>query len=87
MSYYDYDAICHLKEQREYQRYYNTPLEADGMWFACLADYEQFHHLKMEHEERLQKMTDDLKAFIKQMLVDADIKKMCESPEEFPPLK
>ena len=75
MSHYDYDAICHLKEQRAYQRYYNTPVEVHGMWFACLADYEHFHRVKTE---RLQKMTADLKAFIRQMV--------CSSPEHFPPL-
>jgi hypothetical protein len=79
MSYYDYDAICHLNEQRAYQRYYNTPLEVDGVWFACLADYQDFHHLKMA---RLQKMTVDLKTFIRQMVVE----KMCSSLEQFPPL-
>ena len=87
MSYYDYDAICHLKEQREYQRYHNTPLEADGMWFASLAEYAEYHRLKVEHEERLQKMTVDLKTFIKHMLLDAEIERMSKSLEEFPPLK
>ena len=86
MSYYDYDAMCHLNEQRAYQRYYNTPLEVHGTWFACVADYEQFHRLKMEHEVLLQKMTVDLKAFIRQMVVENAVEKMCSSLEQFPPL-
>jgi hypothetical protein len=87
MSDYDYDTACHLKEQRDFQRYYNTPFEAHGMWFASLAEYAEYYRVKVEHEERLQKLTNDLKTFIKHMLLDADIERMRDSLDEFPPLK
>jgi hypothetical protein len=40
----------------------------------------------MEHEARLQKMTVDLKAFIRQMVIENAVEKMCSSLEQFPPL-
>ena len=88
MSYSDdYDVACHMKEQRDYQRYYNTPLEVDGVWFACVADYEAYHRLKSMEEARCQKMTIDLKLIIKQWVLEEEVEKMVASIDEFPPLK
>ena len=91
MSYYeselDYDSACFLKEQRDYQRYYNTPLEVDGVWFASVADYETYHRLKDMEEARKQKMTIDLKALIRDMVRDETVEKLVQSLDEFPTLK
>jgi hypothetical protein len=91
MSYYerdlDYDEACHLKEQRDFQRYYNTPLEVDGVWFASLADYDQCLRLKALEESRCQKMTIDLKALIQEMVRDEKIEKMFADIEQFPVLE
>ncbi len=84
---YDYDTACFLKEQRDYQRYYNRPLEVDGVWFSCLAEYETYIRLKDMEEARLQKMTIDLKALIRDMVRDEKIEKMFASLDEFPTLK
>jgi hypothetical protein len=87
MSYSDdYDVACHMKEQRDFQRYYNTPLEVGGVWFASVADYETYFRLKAAEEARCQKMTIDLKALIKQMVLDETVEKLIVSMEEFPPL-
>jgi len=59
---YDYDTECFLNEQREYQRYYNTPFELNGLWYTSLADYEADLHAKLD------KMTIDLKLIIQQMV-------------------
>jgi hypothetical protein len=91
MPYYeselDYDSACFLKEQRDYQRYYNTPLEVEGVWFASLADYETYIRLKEAEEARLEKMTIDLKMIIKQMARDEKIEQMFDSLKEFPTLQ
>lgn len=91
MSYYeselDYDSACFLKEQRDYQRYYNRPLEVDGVWFSSLAEYETYHRLKDMEEARKQKMTIDLKLLIQEMVRDEKIEKMFASLDEFPSLK
>ena len=90
MSYYerdlDYDVACHMKEQRDYQRYYNTPLEVDGMWFASVADYEQYYRIKAQKETRCQKMTIELKALIKEMVLEEKVEQMFANLDEFPPL-
>ena len=76
-----------MKEQRDFQRYYNTPLEVDGVWFASCADYECYFRLKAEEEARCEKMTIDLKALIKQMVLDETVEKLVASMDEFPPLQ
>jgi len=73
---YDYDTACFLKEQRDYQRYYNTPVEAEGILFPSLADYDRYLYLKEKENVRLQKMTIDLKALIQNMVNDEKIEKM-----------
>ncbi len=83
----DYDEACHLKEQRDFQRYYNTPLEVDGMWFASVADYEVYHRLKMAEEARCQKMTIELKTMIKQWVLEEQVEKMVACIDQFPPLQ
>lgn len=89
MPYYesepDYDTACFLKEQRDYRRYYNTPLEVDGVWFSSLADYDEYLRLKEKEKVRLQKMTIDLKALIQDMVNEEKIDKMFAT--EFPELK
>lgn len=73
MSFYDYDSICFLKEQRDYQRYYNTPVEAEGILFPSLADYDQYLRIMENKKVRLQKMTIDLKALIQGMVNEKKI--------------
>ena len=73
MSFYDYDSICFLKEQRDYQLYYNTPVEAEGILFPSLADYDQYLRLMEVKKVRLQKMTIDLKALIQDMVNEKKI--------------
>lgn len=73
MSFYDCDAISFLKEQRDYQLYYNTPVEAEGILFPSLADYDQYLHLMETKKVRLQKMTIDLKSLIQDMLNEKKI--------------
>lgn len=88
MSYSDdYDVACHMKEQRDFQRYYNTPLEVDGVWFASVADYEQYFRLKAAEEARCQKMTIELKLIIKQWVLEEEVEKMVADTDQFPPLK
>jgi hypothetical protein len=82
---YDYDTECFMKEQRDYQRYYNTPLEVGGVWFSSLADYEEFLRLQENEKVRLQKMTIALKSLIQQMVIEEKIEKMFAT--EFPELK
>ena len=74
-----------MKEQRDYQRYYNTPLEVGGVWFSSLADYEEFLRLQENEKVRLQKMTIALKSLIQQMVIEEKIEKMFAT--EFPELK
>jgi hypothetical protein len=73
MSFYDYDSICFLKEQRDYQLYYNTPVEAEGILFPSLADYDQYLRLMEVKKVRLEKMTIDLKALIQDMVNEKKI--------------
>jgi len=78
MDYYesnlDYDEECHLKEQRDFQRYYNTPMEVDGIWFASVAQFEECYELMEMEKARCKKMSIELMAFIKQMVIDAEKK-------------
>jgi hypothetical protein len=60
---YDYDTECFLKEQRDYQKYYNTPFELNGRWYASLSDYE------VELQAKLAKMTIELKLIIQEMVL------------------
>jgi hypothetical protein len=83
----DYDVACHLKEQRDFQRYHNTPLEVNGMWFASLAEFEQWFNVKEMERVRCKKLTIDLMSLVRQMTIDSTIKKMVASSDEFPPLK
>ena len=75
MDYYesnlDYDEECHLKEQRDYQRYYNTPMEVDGIWFASVAQFEECYELMEMEKARCKRMSVELMSFIKQMVADA----------------
>jgi hypothetical protein len=75
---YDYDTECFLKEQRNYQRYYNTPFELDGVWYASLSHYD------MERQAKLAKMTIELKLFIQEMVLTEMYRNM---DREFPALK
>jgi hypothetical protein len=59
---YDYDTECFLTEQRNYQKYYNTPFELNGQWYASLSDYE------VELQAKLDEMTIELKLIIRQMV-------------------
>lgn len=85
MSYYESDTERFLNEQRDYDRYYNTPLQVDGVWFSSLADYEALLRLEEKEKVRLQKMTIELKALIREMVNDEKIEKMFAT--EFPELK
>jgi hypothetical protein len=67
----DYDEECHLKEQRNFQRYYNTPMEVDGIWFASVAQFEECYRIKEMEDARCKRMSIELMAFIKQMVIDA----------------
>ena len=91
MSYYDseldYDSAAFLKEQRDFQRYYNTPLEVDGMWFACVADYEAYYRKKSEEEALCKKMSVELMSIVKQWQLDEKVEKMVNSLDQFPLLE
>lgn len=84
---YDFDAQCFMNEQREFQRRYNTPIEVDGVWFSCLADYENYIQLKQMEEARLEQMTVELKKLIEGMKIADRLQKMMESSIEFPALE
>lgn len=75
MDYYEsnlnYDEQCHLNEQRDYQRYYNTPLEVHGIWFASVAQFEECYELMEMEKARCKRMSVELMSFIKQMVADA----------------
>lgn len=86
MSELDYDSACFLKEQRHFQRYYNTPLEVEGIWFASVAQYEEYYYLKSAEEAVLKQMTIELKKHIADMAFSEKIKKIVASSEEFPSL-
>ena len=78
---YDYDTECFLTEQRNYQKYYNTPFELDGMWYASLSEYE----VKLRAKEmKLAKMTIELKLIIQEMVLTEMYRNM---DREFPALK
>ena len=78
---HDYDTECFLTEQRNYQKYYNTPFELDGQWYASLSDYEA----KLQaHEMKLAKMTIELKLIIQEMVFTEMYRNM---DTEFPALK
>jgi hypothetical protein len=91
MDYYEsnleYDEQGHLNEQRDFQKYYNTPMEVDGIWFASIAQFEECYRIKEMEDARCKRMSVDLMSFIKQMLLDAKVKEMVNSLDEFPPLK
>lgn len=80
MPYYeselDYDSASAMKEQRDYNRYYNVPVEIDGILFSSLADYDEYLRLKEKEHVRLQKMTIDLKSLIQEMVNEEKIEKM-----------
>jgi hypothetical protein len=81
MTDYDYDTECFLTEQRNYQKYYNTPFELDGMWYASLSEYE----VKLRAKEmELAKMTIELKLIIQEMVFAEMYRNM---DREFPALK
>jgi hypothetical protein len=77
----DYDTECFLTEQRNYQKYYNTPFELDGIWYASLSEYEANLQAK---ETKLAKMTIELKLIIQEMVFAEMYRNM---DTEFPPLK
>lgn len=81
---YDFDAYSFMKEQREYQRRYNTPIEVDGVWFSSVADYENYFELKQMEEAKLEKMTQELKKLITDMAEAARVEAMIKSKIEFP---
>ena len=84
---YDYDTECFLKEQRDYQRYYNTPLEVDDIWFSSLAEYDVYIRIKQHRDNYLQKLTIDLKTLIQDMVHCQKIKKMYDDLDSnFPQL-
>ena len=84
---YDYDTVCFLKEQRDYQLYYNTPVEAEGILFPSLADYDEYLRLMELKKVRLQKMTIDLKAIIQGMVNEVKIERMyADMDANFPAL-
>jgi hypothetical protein len=81
MTDYDYDTECFLTEQRNYQKYYNTPFELDGVWYASLSEYE----VKLRAKEmELDKMTIELKLIIQEMVLTEMYRNM---DREFPALK
>ena len=81
MTDYDYDTECFLTEQRNYQKYYNTPFELDGVWYASLSEYE----VKLRAKEmELAKMTIELKLIIQEMVLTEMYRNM---DREFPALK
>lgn len=90
MPYYeselDGEAAAFQKEQRDFQRYYNTPLEVDGVWFACVSDYEAYFRLKEMEEARCRKMSVELMSIIKQWVIEEKVEKMVDSLEQFPVL-
>jgi uncharacterized protein YjbK len=81
MTDYDYDTECFLTEQRNYKKYYNTPFELDGVWYASLSDYEIELRAK---EMKLAKMTIELKLIIQEMVLTEMYRNM---DREFPALK
>jgi predicted NAD-dependent protein-ADP-ribosyltransferase YbiA (DUF1768 family) len=81
MTDYDYDTECFLTEQRNYQKYYNTPFELDGVWYASLSEYEVKQQAK---EMELAKMTIELKLIIQEMVFAEMYRNM---DREFPALK
>ena len=81
MTDYDYDTECFLTEQRNYQKYYNTPFELDGVWYASLSEYEVKQQAK---EMELAKMTIELKLIIQEMVLTKMYRNM---DREFPALK
>jgi hypothetical protein len=78
---YDYDTECFLTEQRNYQKYYNTPFELDGVWYASLSHYEMELQAK---EMKLAKMTIELKLIIQEMVLTEMYRNM---DRDFPALK
>jgi hypothetical protein len=78
---HDYDTECFLTEQRNFQKYYNTPFELDGTWYASLSHYEMELQAK---EMKLAKMTIELKLFIQEMVLTEMYRNM---DREFPALK
>ena len=81
MTDYDYDTECFLTEQRNYQKYYNTPFELGGVWYASLSEYEVKQQAK---EMELAKMTIELKLIIQEMVLTEMYRNM---DREFPALK
>ena len=78
---HDYDTECFLTEQRNFQKYYNTPFELDGVWYASLSNYE----VELEAKEiKLAKMTIELKLIIQEMVFTEMYRNM---DTEFPALK
>jgi hypothetical protein len=78
---HDYDTECFLTEQRNYQKYYNTPFELDGVWYASLSHYDMELQAK---EMKLAKMTIELKLIIQEMVFAEMYRNMYR---EFPALK
>jgi hypothetical protein len=77
----DYDTECFLTEQRNFQKYYNTPFELDGIWYASLSYYEMELQAK---EKKLAKMTIELKLIIREMILTEMYRNI---DREFPALK
>ena len=56
--------------------YYTTPIVIDGVWAKSLADYEMYVRVTDREQARLDKMTIDLKMFIKDMVREETIERI-----------
>ena len=56
--------------------YYNNPVIVGGVWARSLADYDMYIRVIDKEKARVDKMTIDLKMFIKDMVRDEMIEKL-----------
>lgn len=69
------EARGFVNEQRNYQKYHNTPIEVNGVWFVSLADYEAYYEWKTAHE-----------IVVKKNIDHTELVKSLKKDHAFPPL-
>jgi hypothetical protein len=69
------EARAFVKEQRNYQKYHNTPVEVDGIWFVSLADYEAYYEWNANRQ-----------VIVKKNIDHSELVKSLKKDDAFPPL-
>lgn len=69
------EARGFVNEQRNYQKYHNTPIEVDGVYFVSVADYEAYYEWKTTRN-----------TVVKKELDHTELVKSLKKDDAFPPL-